>query len=186
MSKYLNLASIKSWFSDQYQKRPYVILGVGAAIALLIVFLVAMAAIRGFTPNTQRSASPATEVPTSLATPTIIAAIIPTSTPVPSNIWVVSEDLGIMKIGGYRSLVVALRNTTTGEVLYGQCQSPRDPRPLVGDTYILVHTGYYDVNGKDVVFAPNVVSVKQKDGSYIQVQQDINSKFQRFIPVTLP
>lgn len=146
MSRYLNLASIKSWFSDQYQKRPYVILGVGAAIALLIVFLVAMAAIGGLTPSTaaQRSAAPSTDIPVVLATPTVIATItqafIPTSTPIPSDIWEVSEILGKKNINGYNALVVVFRNVVSGETKQAQCQSPRDPAPKVGDTYQYLNT----------------------------------------------
>lgn len=111
------------------------------------------------TAENSRQMQPATEMAPTL-TP------MPTSTVVPGNLWVVSQLLGKQNVNGYTGLVVEFKNLSTGETKKGQCQSPHDPAPVVGDIYVA------EVMSDYILLSPTTPGT---------TQIDLNSKVQRFI-----
>lgn len=161
------------------QSNPSILIGILAIVGIIILGYLAFVLIQAlaFPASSAQYVAP---VPTMLATTTVdntrqmqsttemapTLTPIPTSTPVPSNLWVVSQLLGKQNINGYNSLVVEFKNTATGEIKKGLCQSPHDPAPVVGDIYIA------EVMVDYVLLSPTIAGTSQID---------LSSKVQRFI-----
>ncbi len=105
--------------------------------------------------------------PTAFGESTLPATLtpVPSPTPIPSNLWTVKAILGKETHYGFNSLVVEFENTTSKEIKKGHCQSPRDPAPKLGATFILEDKGGFSL------FTP-----------YDTAKQaiDLESKVQRF------
>ncbi len=167
-------SDVTAFTKKQYVARPYVFWAVIGLIVLAIILgLIAIGVINSVFPSVSSverasmpillsttTADPMRQAPS--ATPTYI----PTTTPTPSNLWKVLEIVGKETVNGRNGLVVNFVNTSTGEIKKGQCQSPRDPSPNVGDIFVAeIKDGY-------ILLSPVIAGT---------AQIDLLSKVQRFI-----
>jgi hypothetical protein len=148
------------------------------AIIFLIVSVIIFFAVRNR--NAQRAVVLPILNQSILATPTLIQ-LPQTPTPVASSEWEVIELLGESTVDGYTSLDVSFKNSTSGEIKKGHCQSRHDPAPVLTDIYTLVSTGYMDKNGQEVLlFVPHILHIEQPDKTILVVEVGVESKHQRF------
>ncbi|OGD83042.1 hypothetical protein A2572_04580 [Candidatus Collierbacteria bacterium RIFOXYD1_FULL_40_9] len=143
-----------AYTKKQYQLRPHLFQAVLVAVGLIALGLIAVWLVSSMRPSTASvdqvalpiilqtaTADPMRQAATPQLTPT--PTPMPTNTPIPSNLWVVNRLLGKQTINGYTALVVEFKNLATGELHNGQCQSPADPAPVIGDVYFMENMGSY-------------------------------------------
>ncbi len=149
------------------QNYPEAFLGILALLVLIILGGVSIVLIKSF--GSPFSAERSFAMPTVLAVAPQATAVLvstptplPTSTPLPSNLWTVNKHLD--PVNG--ALVVEFKNTSTGESKNAICQSPNDPEPPENTVYMAEAKDGY------ILLSPTIPGTSQID---------FNSKLQRFI-----